>query len=135
MRSFMTFAALVTLAVASLTVASTPVSAGSTGFSATGDYCVASTGQDFTKGLVHLTQTDTALAGTYGHGGTLDGKLHGTAASAKWTDQRGNGWMKLQFTPAGRNFDGQWGLKGKPASGTFKATRIAAGTTNASACP
>lgn len=137
MRSFLTFAALTALAAfASVTVASTPVVAGSAGnFNATGAYCVASSGQDFTKGLIHLTQDGSKLSGTYGHGGTIDGKLKGTDAAAKWNDQRGSGWMKFQFTPAGRNFDGQWGLKGKPSSGDLKATRIAAGTMNASACP
>ncbi len=120
---------------AALASSTSPAGATSSTFNANGVYCVANTGTPFTKGLIHMTETGTALAGTYGHGGTITGTLKGTNAKATWNDQRGPGWMKLGFTPAGRDFTGSWGLKGKPSSGDFSATRIDKSTTNADACP
>jgi hypothetical protein len=104
------------------------------GFNATGVYCVQATGNAFTQGLIHLTQQNDTIVGRYGHGGQLSAMLSGTVATAKWKDQRGAGWATLVFTPAGRNFDGEWGYNGRKAEGKIVATRIDKSTTNANAC-
>jgi hypothetical protein len=134
LRRSMIIGALALALCAALASSTAPAAATSSTFNATGVYCVASTGTPFTKGLIHFTETGTGLAGTYGHGGTITGALTGTNAKATWNDQRGDGWMTLAFTPHGRDFTGTWGLKGKPSSGDFSATRIDKSTTNAAAC-
>jgi hypothetical protein len=132
MRKFITCSVLATLAtLASISLSSTAASAS---FNATGTYCVQATGNQFTKGLIHMTQTNSTIVGSYGHGGQLSATLNGTVADAKWKDQRGAGWATLNFTPAGRDFSGSWGYNGRKAEGDIVATRIAAGTTNAAAC-
>ncbi len=104
------------------------------GFNATGVYCVQATGNTFTQGLIHLTQQNDTIVGHYGHGGQLSATLSGTVATATWKDQRGAGWATLVFTPAGRNFDGEWGYNGRKAEGKIVATRIDKSTTNANTC-
>ncbi len=132
MRKFITFGVLATLAaLAAISLSSTAASAS---FNATGVYCVQATGNQFTKGLIHMTQTNNIIVGSYGHGGQLSATLTGTTAAAKWNDQRGAGWATLNFTPAGRDFSGSWGYNGRKAEGDIVATRIAQGTTNAAAC-
>jgi hypothetical protein len=132
MRKVITFVAVWMLAaLATLSLSSTAARAS---FNANGTYCVQATGNQFTKGLIHLTQTNNIIVGSYGHGGQLSATLTGTIAAAKWKDQRGAGWATFNFTPAGRDFSGQWGYNGRKPEGDIVATRIAAGTTSAAAC-
>lgn len=92
---------------------------------ATGNWSVTSTGETFATGTVKLAQEGTAVAGTYGQGGSIEGKFQpGTLqVNANWSDPRGTGWMTIIFAADGSRFSGEWGRPGSKPSGHFVATR------------
>jgi hypothetical protein len=92
---------------------------------ATGNWNVNPTGEALASGMLRLRQDGSTVAGSYGQGGTINGKFEpGTLqVDATWSDSRGNGWMTIVFTADGNRFSGQWGRPGSRPSGQFDAAR------------
>jgi hypothetical protein len=92
---------------------------------ATGNWNVNPTGLALASGMLKLRQDGSTVVGTYGQGGTIDGKFEpGTLqVDATWSDSRGKGWMTIVFAADGNRFSGEWGRPGSKPSGHFDAAR------------
>ena len=92
---------------------------------ATGNWNVNATGEPLASGILRLRQDGSTVVGSYGQGGTIDGKFEPgiLQVNATWSDSRGKGWMTIVFTADGNRFSGEWGRPGSKASGHFDATR------------
>lgn len=87
----------------------------------TGDWSVQSAGQEFHKGIMHLTQQGYTVVGhVKGPKGTisLNGKLNNNVLSATWHGPSGEtGWLTFNFAGTFLSFNGDYGYAGRKPSG------------------
>ena len=69
-------------------------------------------GAEFASRRVKLHQLGQTVVGNFGQGTQLGGTIAPASSTMNgtWKGPRGDGWVKLQFTPDGRGFAGDWGL-------------------------
>jgi hypothetical protein len=94
---------------------------------ATGNWTVNTTGEPLASGTFRLRQNGPNVTGTYGGGGTFEGKFEpgSLQVDATWSDPRGYGWMTIVFGADGNRFSGDWGRPGSKPSGHFDGSRAA----------
>lgn len=92
-----------------------------------GNWSVIPNGETLANGTLRLRQDGSAITGTFGQTGTIQGKFEpGTLqVDANWSDARGRGWMTIVFAADGRRFSGEWGRPGSNPSGHFDGVRAA----------
>lgn len=92
---------------------------------ANGNWSVNSTGEPLATGTFRLRQAGPNITGTYGGGGSIDGKFApgSLQVDGTWSDSRGNGWMTIVFEADGNRFSGDWGRPGSKPSGHFEGLR------------
>ncbi len=95
-----------------------------------GNWSVQSTGDQFTQGMVRLSQQGPTVVGRFTPSGgkpvDVDGKLNNNVLSGTFKVSGGgeSGWITLFFSENARGFRGEWGYHGRPPNGLIVGRRM-----------
>jgi hypothetical protein len=89
--------------------------------SLSGTWNVSATGPRFGNGTYSFQQVDQSVIGANPAGGQMHGKLKNpSTVEGTWIGPTGaTGWFTMHIAPNGKSFSGQYGSRGREATGTL----------------